>query len=127
MHVMISTAFKIGITENHMLPATPHISFSGKIYRIVFEAGPDSRFKKLAPRLEIGRLVFITGILDLDNVKIPFVEAKEIDLSDDLNLKIIYLLKKKISDNEIAGYKNDEQISTDDAKMLIIMKRGSLK
>jgi hypothetical protein len=32
---------------------------------IVFKAGLNSRFKKLAPRLEIGRLAFITEILRL--------------------------------------------------------------
>jgi hypothetical protein len=42
--------------------------------QIVFEAGPDSLFRKLASRIEIGRSVFITGILDLDDVEAPFVE-----------------------------------------------------
>ena len=49
--------------------------------QVVFEAGPNSRFKKLATRLDIGKLIFVTGFLDLDDNEI-FVEAKEIDLLD---------------------------------------------
>ena len=51
--------------------------------QVVYESGPDSRFKKLAPRLEVGKLVFISGFFDLDDNQLPFIEAKEIDLLDD--------------------------------------------
>src|SRR6266498_2364160 len=50
--------------------------------QVVFDVGPDSRFKKFSNRLNIGKLIFITGFLDLDSDEI-FVEAKEIDLLDD--------------------------------------------
>ena len=53
--------------------------------QVVFEAGPDSRFRKLPPRLDIGKLIFITGFLDLDDDEI-YVEAKEIDLLDDSSI-----------------------------------------
>jgi hypothetical protein len=162
---MISTAFKIEITGNHLLPTIPQISFAGKIcskpeevdddclfgvdlleynnfsfetkgkinfkIQIVFEAGPDSRFRKLASRIEIGRSVFITGILDLDDVEVPFVEAKEIDLLDDFvgnqltnfktpfsrtqkfkNNRNLTIKKEKISDDEIV----DVEVLNDDAK-----------
>lgn len=51
--------------------------------QVVYESGPDSRFKKLASRLEVGKLVFISGFFDLDDNQLPFIEAKEIDLLDD--------------------------------------------
>ncbi len=50
--------------------------------QVVYESGPDSRFRKLASRLEIGKLVFISGFFDLDENQLPFIEAKEIDLLD---------------------------------------------
>ncbi|GBB86648.1 hypothetical protein RclHR1_13010004 [Rhizophagus clarus] len=112
--------------------------------QVVFEAEPDSRFKKLAPRLETERLVFITGILDLEDVKIPFIEAKEIDLLDDfgssqsINFKMpfsrtqnfknnLLIKKEKISENEIADYKNDEKIPTDDNKNVDDNKKGEFE
>ena len=102
--------------------------------QVVFEAGPDSRFKKLASRLEIGKSVFITGFLDLDDVEIPFVEAKEIDLLDDVvnnpnlqspfsrthkfkNNKNIFIKKEKTLDNNIIDVFNtemDDQIQIND-------------
>ncbi|GES86518.1 hypothetical protein GLOIN_2v1481254 [Rhizophagus clarus] len=51
--------------------------------QVVYEAGSDSRFKKLAPKLSIGRLVYISGFFDLNENEFPFIEAKEIDLLDD--------------------------------------------
>ena len=51
--------------------------------QVVYEAGPNSRFKKLAPRLQIGKLIFISGFFDLDDNEFPFIEAKEMDLLDD--------------------------------------------
>ncbi|CAB4438026.1 unnamed protein product [Rhizophagus irregularis] len=48
--------------------------------QVVYDAGQDSRFRKLAPKLEIGKLVFIAGLLDLSENDLPFVEAREIDL-----------------------------------------------
>ena len=35
--------------------------------QVIYESGPDSRFKKLAPRLEVEKLVFISGLFDLDD------------------------------------------------------------
>src|SRR6266487_6805828 len=58
----------------------------GRIYfkvQVVYDAGSDSRFKKLTPKLEVGKMIFITGLLDLSNDDLPFVEAKEIDLLED--------------------------------------------
>jgi hypothetical protein len=52
--------------------------------QVVYEAGPDSRFRKLASKLVIGKLVFISGFFDLNENELPFIEAKEIDLIDDL-------------------------------------------
>ena len=50
---------------------------------IIYESGPNSRFRKLSSKLEIGKLVFITGFLDLDDNELPCVVAKEIDLLDE--------------------------------------------
>jgi len=51
--------------------------------QVVYDAGPTSRFRKLASKLEIGKLAYITGFLDLNDNELPFVEAKEIDLLDE--------------------------------------------
>jgi hypothetical protein len=51
---------------------------------IIYESGPNSRFRKLSSKLEIGKLVFITGFLDLDDNELPCVVAKEIDLLDEI-------------------------------------------
>lgn len=48
--------------------------------QVVYDASQESRFRKLAPILEIGKLIFIAGLLDLSDNDLPFVEAKEIDL-----------------------------------------------
>lgn len=53
--------------------------------QVVYEAGPTSRFNKLASRLQIGKTVFISGFFDLNENELPFVEAKEIDVLSDLN------------------------------------------
>jgi hypothetical protein len=53
--------------------------------QVVYEACPDSRFRKLASRLIIGKSVFISGFFDLNENESPFIEAKEIDLIDDLS------------------------------------------
>jgi hypothetical protein len=53
--------------------------------QVVYEAGPNSRFKKLAPRLSVGKLVYISGFFDLNENEFPFIEAKEIDLLDDFS------------------------------------------
>ncbi|GBC08903.1 hypothetical protein RclHR1_08480006 [Rhizophagus clarus] len=75
---------KFGIT----LSEYNNFSFGNKAktdfkIQVVYEAGPDSRFKKLAPKLSIGRLVYISGFFDLNGNEFPFIEAKEIDLLDD--------------------------------------------
>jgi hypothetical protein len=51
--------------------------------QVVYEAGLESRFKKIAPRLTVGKLVFISGFFDLNDDETLFVEAKEIDILDD--------------------------------------------
>ena len=51
--------------------------------QVVYDAGPNSRFRKLSLKLDIGKLVYITGFLDLNDNELPFVEAKEIDLLDE--------------------------------------------
>lgn len=53
--------------------------------QVVYEAGPDSRFKKLITRLNTGKLVFISGFFDLNENELPFIEAKEIDLLDEFS------------------------------------------
>ncbi|CAG8609985.1 1691_t:CDS:2 [Rhizophagus irregularis] len=52
---------------------------------IVYEAGPTSRFIKLASRLQVGKLIFISGFFDLNENEIPFVEAKEIDILNEFS------------------------------------------
>ena len=81
-HVDDNCLFGVDLLEYNNFSFTNKGKMNFKI-QIVFEAGPDSRFRKLLPKLEIGKLVFIIGILDLDDVEVPFVEAKEIDLLDD--------------------------------------------
>ena len=44
--------------------------------QVVYDAGPNSRFRRLAPKLEIGKLVFITGFLDLNDNDLPFIDGK---------------------------------------------------
>ena len=120
LQILVFTAFKIPISENHetdLFQSEPYISFVGRIYesvkqnendckfdvnlleynnfnfankekmnfkmQIVYEAGPDSRFRRLASKLTIGKLVSISGFLDLNENELPYVEAKEIDLIDD--------------------------------------------
>ncbi|POG67867.1 hypothetical protein GLOIN_2v1481254 [Rhizophagus irregularis DAOM 181602=DAOM 197198] len=52
--------------------------------QVVYEAGPNSRFKKIiAPKLNVEKLVYISGFFDLNENELPFVEAKKIDLLDD--------------------------------------------
>src|SRR6266498_5720798 len=117
LQILVSTAFKIPISENHetdLFQAEPYISFVGRIYesvkqnendckfgvnylleynnfnfankkkmnfkmQIVYKARPDSRFKRLASKLTIGKLVFISGFLDLNENELPYIEAKKID------------------------------------------------
>jgi hypothetical protein len=57
--------------------------------QVVYEAGPDSRFRKLASRLTIGKFVFISGFFDLNENESPFIEAKEIDLIDDISNNLL--------------------------------------
>ncbi|CAB4462734.1 unnamed protein product [Rhizophagus irregularis] len=99
MYLLVSAAFKLPQTENYddnLLPYVPYASFVGKIYEavvqhkndckfgVVYEAGPNSRFKKIiAPKLNVEKLVYISGFFDLNENELPFVEAKEIDLLDD--------------------------------------------
>jgi hypothetical protein len=52
---------------------------------VVYEAGPDSRFRKLASRLQIGKLIFISGFFDLNENETPFIEAKEIDILNEFS------------------------------------------
>ena len=84
--------------------------------QVVFEAGPNSRFRKLATRLDIGKLIFITGFLDLDDNEI-FVEAKEIDLLDDsisnqlnINSKSPFSRTNKFKNNGIKKEKDSDNI-----------------
>ena len=44
--------------------------------QIIFDTGKFMLQKTSHQRLEIGKLVFIVWILDLDDIEIPFVEAK---------------------------------------------------
>src|SRR5437763_3739476 len=66
--------------------------------QVVYEAGPDSRFRKLSPKLEIGKLIFISGFFDLDNDEFPFIEAKEIDLLDEFT--------NNVSQNQTINFKS---------------------
>lgn len=53
--------------------------------QVVYEAEHSLRFRKLASRLDIGKLIYITGFLNLNDNELPFVDAKEIDLLDELS------------------------------------------
>jgi hypothetical protein len=55
--------------------------------QVVYDVGSDSRFRKLTPKLEIGKAIFISGLLDLGDSELPFVIAKEIDLPEDSAVK----------------------------------------
>lgn len=54
--------------------------------QVVYEAGPNSRFNKIASRLQVGKTIFISGFFDLNENELPYIEAKEIDLLDDFNI-----------------------------------------
>ena|SRR2546421_12807938 len=45
--------------------------------QVVYEAEPDSRFKKLVPRLQIGKLIFISGFLILMIMKFHLLKLKK--------------------------------------------------
>lgn len=52
--------------------------------QVVYDAGHNSRFEKISSKLQVGKLIFISGLLDLTNDdESPFVEAKEIDILDE--------------------------------------------
>ena len=53
--------------------------------QVVYEAGPDSHFKKLAPKLQIRKLLFISGFFNLNENESPFIKAKEIDILDEFS------------------------------------------
>src|SRR5436190_267750 len=40
---------------------------------------------KLASRLQVGKLIFISGFFDLNDNETPFIEAKEIDILDEFS------------------------------------------
>ena len=79
--------FGVDATEYNNFSFTNKGRISFKV-QVVFEAGPDSRFRKFTPKLEIGRLIFISGLLDLSDDDLPFVEAKEMDLLEDFTNKL---------------------------------------
>ena len=74
--------FGIDITEYNNFNFTNKGRITFKI-QTIYEAGPDSHFRKLTTKLEIGKLIFIAGLLDLSDDDLPFVDAKEIDLLED--------------------------------------------
>src|SRR5271154_5169372 len=74
--------FGIDITEYNNFNFTNKGRITFKI-QTIYEADPDSRFRKLTTKLEIGKLIFIAGLLDLSDDDLPFVDAKEIDLLED--------------------------------------------
>lgn len=98
--------------------------------QVVFDAGSASRFKKLPTILDIGKLIFVTGFIDLDDNQI-FVEAKEIDILDDSinsignhtnsrppfsrtnKFKNNNNIKKEIMNNVIKIIKDDDEIIND--------------
>jgi len=53
--------------------------------QVVYEAGPNSRFNRLASKLQIGKIIFVSGFFDLNENELPYIEAKEIDILDDFN------------------------------------------
>ncbi len=71
--------FGVNVTEYNNFSFTSKGRINFKI-QVVYEVGPDSHFRKLTPKLEIGKLIFVAGLLDLSDDDLPFVEAKEIDL-----------------------------------------------
>src|SRR6266540_1865522 len=81
--------------------------------QIVYEAGPDSRFRRLASKLTIGKLVSISGFLDLNENELPYVEAKKIDLIDDNTNKEIKIVND-IDDEQMqdASVKSENKVVT---------------
>ena len=51
--------------------------------QIVYKSKSDLHFKKLVSRLEVEKLVFISGFFDFNDNQLLFIEVKEIDLLDD--------------------------------------------
>jgi hypothetical protein len=74
--------FGININEYNNFGFTDKGRINFKV-QVVYDAGPDSRFRKLSPKLEVGKSIFITGLLDLSDDDLPFIEAKEINLLED--------------------------------------------
>ena len=71
--------FSVNLLEYNNFSFANKEKINFKIH-VVYEAGPTSRFKKLATRLQIGKLIFISGFFDLNENETPFIEAKEIDI-----------------------------------------------
>ena len=145
--------FSVNLTEynNFNFGSKERMNFK---VQVVYEAGPNSRFRKLASRLDIGKLVYITGFLDLNDNELPFVEAKEIDLLDELssdqhtsksplsriskfrNNKNVFIKKEEISnvnlpkveDNKISDNEKEDEVIEDseisDEKSTDISKKG---
>ena len=57
--------------------------------QVIYEAGSNSRFKKLVQRLQIGKLIFISGFFDFDDNEFLFIEAKEMDLLDNFGNNLL--------------------------------------
>ena len=112
--------------------------------QVVYEVGSDSRFRKLTPKLEIGKAIFISGLLDLSDNELPFVIAKEIDLPEDLAVKDYpsinsqslfsrtqkfklnkYIIKKEESSDNVGEKEliNDQHSDDDDNKEMSENKR----
>jgi hypothetical protein len=53
--------------------------------QVVYGAGPKSRFRRLKPSLQVGKLIFISGFFDLNENESPFIEAKEMDILDEFS------------------------------------------
>jgi len=83
--------------------------------QVVYDAG-QKRFAKISSKLQIGKLVFISGFLDLDGNESPFVEAKEIDILDEFmsnstksyNSQSPFSRTNKFKNNKNIGIKNEK-------------------
>ncbi|CAB5128338.1 unnamed protein product [Rhizophagus irregularis] len=92
--------------------------------QVVYEAGPNLRFKKIiAPKLNVEKLVYISGFFDLNENELPFVEAKKIDLLDDYSNN---LSQNQSNINEMKASSNTEITNNDEQMQDVVIKKEDL-
>ncbi|CAG8542384.1 15612_t:CDS:2 [Rhizophagus irregularis] len=136
--VMISTAFKIELIEDEIPSTGPYISFVGKVYSRpkqddcvfginVSEYNNNFNFtnkgKKLAPKLEIGKLVFIAILAKmiyhlLKQEEIDLLENSIDDLPNTSLSQSLFSRTQKFKTNKPISIKKEKSLDNEIEKVL---------